>query len=317
VSWRLVFLINIPLAVVTVAIALRHVPETRSSIQAPLDIPGAALITIALGAISYAAIEHNGTTSLVAAGIGIVALIGFIAVEHLSSHPMLPLGLFRSSQFTGTNITTLAVYAGLGGSLFLLVLRLQVSLGYSALEAGASLVPFTVIMLLLSPIAGQVGQRIGAHIPLTVGPLVAAAGTFVLGGVAAGDTYLTDVLPGIIVLGVGMAITVAPLTAAVLGSVGDDMAGVASGVNNAVARFAGMIAVAALPGLAGIAAGGSIADGLDSGYETAIRIAAVSTAVGGVAAALLVGRTARVRPMIHPAVGVACNDPGLVVQSQH
>ena len=139
--------------------------------------------------------------------------------------------------------------------MFLLVLRLQVSLDYSALAAGASLVPFTVIMLLLSPFAGQLGQKIGARIPLTVGPLVAAVGLFLLSGVDAGDSYLRDVLPGVVVLGVGMAITVAPLTAAVLGSVGDDMAGVASGVNNAVARFAGMLAVAALPALAGIATG--------------------------------------------------------------
>ena len=313
VSWRLVFLINIPLAAATIWISIRHVPETRSSRHAPIDIPGAALITVALAGISYAAIDHGSNAATVAAIVGALALIAFLVVEHRSTHPMLPLRLFRSPQFTGTNLTTLAVYAGLGGALFLLVLRLQVSLGYSALEAGASLVPFTIIMLLLSPFAGQFGQRIGARLPLTVGPIVAAAGMFALSQVGAGDSYLRDVLPGVIVLGVGMAITVAPLTAAVLGSVGDDMAGVASGVNNAVARFASMLAVAALPGLAGIATGGSLADSIDSGYETALRIAAMFTAVGGVIAAFLVGRTAEVRLTAHPGIGQACQDAGVLV----
>jgi hypothetical protein len=139
---------------------------------------------------------------------------------------------------------------------------------------------------------------------------------FALSQVGVGDSYLRDVLPGVIVLGLGMAITVAPLTAAVLGSVGDDMAGVASGVNNAVARFASMLAVAALPGLAGIATGGSLADSIDAGYETALRIAAVSTAVGGVIAALLVGRTAQVRPTAHPGIGQSCQDAALLVHEQ-
>ena len=305
-SWRLVFLINVPLAAATIWISIKHVPETRSSIRSPLDIPGAALVTIALAGISYAAIDHGSGASAVAAAVGAIAMIAFLVVEHRSAHPMLPLRLFRSPQFTGTNLTTLAVYAGLGGAMFLVVLRLQVTLGYSALQAGASLVPFTVIMLLLSPFAGQLGQKIGARLPLTVGPLVAAAGLLLLGGIEAAHSYLSDVLPGVIVLGVGMAITVAPLTAAVLGSVGDDMAGVASGVNNAVARFAGMLAVAALPGLAGIATSGSLADSMDRGYQTAMRIAGVCTALGGVAAACLVGRTAIVHPTAHPDIGHAC-----------
>ncbi len=174
VSWRLVFLINVPLAAATIWISIRHVPETRSSLHAPIDIPGAAMITVALAGISYAAIDHGSDAALVAAVIGAIALVGFLVVEQRSTHPMLPLRLFRSPQFTGTNLTTLAVYAGLSGGLFLLVLRLQVSLGYSALEAGASLVPFTIIMLVLSPFAGQLGQRVGARIPLTVGPIVSA-----------------------------------------------------------------------------------------------------------------------------------------------
>jgi EmrB/QacA subfamily drug resistance transporter len=314
VSWRLVFLINIPLAAATI-IAARQVPETRSEQRAPLDIAGAALVTVALAAISYAAIDR-GEAALIAAVIGVVALTGFIVVEHRTAHPMLPLVLFRSPQFSGTNMTTLTVYAGLGGATFLLVLQLQVSLGYSALEAGSALVPFTVIMLLLSPIAGRLGQKIGARIPLTVGPILAAIGIFLLAGVAPGDRYLADVLPGVLVLGVGMAITVAPLTAAVLGSVGDDQAGVASGVNNAVARFASLLAVAVLPGVAGIDTGSSVADSLESGYRTALNVAAACTAAGGVVAAFLVGRTAHVRPTAHPSVSHACNDAALIDASR-
>jgi hypothetical protein len=180
------------------------------------------------------------------------------------------------------------------------------------LQAGTSLIPFTIIMLLLSPFAGQVGQRIGARLPLTVGPIVAGVGIYLLGRLGPGDSYVSDVLPGVVVLGLGMAITVAPLTAAVLGSVGDELAGVASGVNNAVARFAGMLAVAALPGLAGIATDGPIADSLDEGYATAINIAAVCTAAGGLVAAVLVGRTAAVRPTAHPSVEHACNDAAVL-----
>ena len=311
VSWRLIFLINVPLAAAAIWIAIRHVPETRSSTRVPLDTTGAGLVTIGLAALSYAAIEHEGSASVVAAAIGVLALGAFLFVERASSHPMLPLGIFRSRQFSGTNLTTLAVYAGLSGAIFLVVLRLQVSLGYSALEAGASLVPFTLVMLTLSAAAGRLGQRVGARIPMTVGPLVAAFGILLLSGVAPGDEYLTAVLPGVAVFGLGMAITVAPLTAAVLGSVGDEMTGIGSGVNNAVARLAGLLAVAVLPALAGIAADGPIELSLDRGYGTALRIAAIVTALGGVIAALAVRETSRVRPVAHPSHLQACHDPCL------
>lgn len=311
VSWRLIFLINIPLAATALAIAVRHVPETRSPTRQPQDVTGAALVTLALAGVSYAAIEHRGPASVLAAAIGIGALVAFLFVERASTHPMLPLRVFRTRQFSGTNLTTLAVYSGLGGALFLLVLRLQVSLDYSALEAGAALVPFTVLMLLLSPAAGQLGQRIGARLPMTVGPLVAGAGIFLLSRTSSGDTYATGVLPGVLVFGMGMALTVAPLTAAVLGGVGEELTGVASGVNNAVARLAGLLAVAALPALAGIATGGSIAAGLDSGFATALRIAAGVTALGGVVAAVAVRETSRVQPTPQPSVFHACQDPGL------
>lgn len=311
VSWRWIFLINVPLAVVAILIAVRHVPETRSITENRLDVTGATLITAGLAGISYFAIEHDGAASIVAGLVGVAAIVGFLLVERSSSHPMLPLGIFRSRQFSGTNLTTLAVYAGLSGAMFLVVLRLQVSLGYSALEAGASLVPFTVIMLVLSPLAGELGQRIGARLPMTVGPIVAAIGVLLLGEVSAGDHYLSAVLPGIVVFGVGMAVTVAPLTAAVLGSVGDEMTGVGSGVNNAVARLAGLLAVAALPALAGIATDESLATSLDTGYATALRVSAVTMVVGGLVAFAVVRTTSSVRTPTQPSVYHPCHDPCL------
>ncbi|HVM41228.1 MAG TPA: MFS transporter, partial [Acidimicrobiia bacterium] len=252
VSWRLIFLVNLPLAAAAFAVTRRHVPETRAPVRQRQDVPGAALITLALGCLSYAAIEQGSGVSPAVALVGAAALVAFVLVERASTHPMLPLHVFRRPQFSGANVTTLAVYAGLGGGLFFLVLRLQVSLGYSALEAGAALTPFTLVMLAFSPAAGQLGQGMGARLPMTLGPIVAGAGLFALGGVGPGDTYVSGVLPGVLVFGAGMTLTVAPLTAAVLGSVGSELAGLASGVNNAVARLAGLLAVAALPALAGI-----------------------------------------------------------------
>ena len=308
-SWRLIFLINVPIAAVAGVIAVRHVPDTRDPRQRPLDAWGAVLATVALGSLSFAAIEHHGAASIAAAVLAALAGVAFLWVEHTSVHPMLPLGMFRSRQFTGANITTFAVYAGLGAGLFLLVVRLQVSLGYSALEAGASLVPFTVLMLVLSPGAGQLGQRIGARLPMTVGPLVAGVGLLLLSRIAPGDRYATTVLPAVIVFGCGMALTVAPLTAAVLAAVGDALTGTASGVNNAVARFAGLLAVAILPALAGMGSTGSIAASLDAGYAEAMRIAAAVCALGGVAAAVLIRNTARVRSVVQASPFTACNDP--------
>jgi EmrB/QacA subfamily drug resistance transporter len=308
-SWRLIFLINVPLAAVAIWVTLRHVPETRSADSQPLDIPGAILVTVGLAGISYAAIERNGAASAAAGLIGAAAIVAFLLLERTSSHPMLPLTVFRSRQFTGANLTTFAVYAGLGGALFLVVLRLQVSLGYDALEAGASLGPFTVLMLLVSPAAGQLGQRIGPRIPMTVGPLVAACGLVLFGQIGPGDSYISSVLPAVLMFGFGMALTVAPLTAAVLGSVGDGQAGIASGVNNAVARLAGLLAVAILPALAGIATDESLATSLDTGYSTALRIAAGLCAAGGVISAVLVRDAASVRNTVHPAVTSACQDP--------
>lgn len=287
VSWRLIFLINLPLTALAVLAALR-IPETQAAEQNPVDYSGGGLVTVSLAGISYACIEHRGALSLVSALAGVVALAAFLARERSAAHPMLPLRIFRFAQFSGANATTLAVYAGLSGAMFLVILRLQESLHYSALEAGAAFAPFSVIMLVLSPSAGALGQRIGPRLPMTLGPLITAVGMYLLGSVDPGDHYVSAVLPGVLIFSIGMSLTVAPLTTAVLASVSDDLSGAASGVNNAVARLGGLIAVAILPALAGIRTTGSIAQSLDAGYGAALTIASAVAAAGGVIALLTV-----------------------------
>src|SRR2546421_6575145 len=179
-SWRLVFLINVPITAVAIAVALRHVPETRDETAGRrVDTPGAVAATIGLAAACYAIIEgtrHVGPVTLAAAIVGVVSLAGFVVIERRRPQPMLPLGLFPSRQFTGANLTTLSVYAGLGATTFIVILELQLGVGYSALAAGVALFPLTLIMLLLSARFGALAQRIGARLPMTIGPAVVAAG---------------------------------------------------------------------------------------------------------------------------------------------
>ncbi|HEX2185669.1 MAG TPA: DHA2 family efflux MFS transporter permease subunit, partial [Chloroflexota bacterium] len=257
VSWRLIFLLNIPLAALTVAVAMRHVPESADPTAVPgLDLGGAVLATMGLAGCTYALIEAPAagpsaavwTTGL----LGVAALGGFFAVEARSSHPMLPLEIFASRRFTSANAVTFAVYAALGGAFFLLVVHLQQVLGYSALEAGVATLPITVLMLALSSRAGRLAQRVGPRWPMTAGPLLVAAGLALMTRMDVGSGYLLDVLPAVVVFGLGLALTVAPLTATVLAAADARHAGVASGVNNAVARVAGLLAVAALPAVAGL-----------------------------------------------------------------
>ena len=239
VSWRLVFLINIPLAAVCVWITLRHVPESHDpDATGHPDYLGAGTATVGLAGVVFALIEgpkEGWPAGIVLAGvIGVAALIAFPLIEQRRRHPLVPLGIFRSRQFSGANLTTFAVYAGLGVATFLLVLQLQTVLDYSAIEAGSALLPITVFMLLFSARFGRLAQRIGPRLPMTIGPFVVAFGLFLLSFVADGTSYWTGVLPAVSVLGFGLAITVAPLTAAVLAAVDDHHVGVASGVNNAV-----------------------------------------------------------------------------------
>ncbi|MCX2753696.1 MULTISPECIES: MFS transporter [unclassified Gordonia (in: high G+C Gram-positive bacteria)] len=310
-SWRWTFLLSVPLALGALWIAIRHVPESRGApSNARLDVAGALAMTVGLAGVIYALIEGpsngwNGVT--VAAGVvGVVALVGFVVIESRVPAPLLPLGLFRSSQFTGANLTTLLVYAALGGALFLLALQLQQSLGYSAFEAGAAMFPSTFIMLFGSPVVGKLAQRTGPRLPMTVGPLIAAGGFALMSRVEPGSGYVDSVLPGVLLFGLGMTVTVAPLTSAALAAVDDALAGTASGVNNAVARLAGLLAVAVLPAVAGIDAGPG--DPLGDGFRTAMYICAACCAVGGLVAACTIRSSTDVRPQVRAGVDTACQD---------
>ena len=260
-SWRVVFLINIPLAAIVVAVALRHVPESRDPDAArSLDVAGAVTAAAGLAGLTYGftawpALGATSATVRAALALGAAGMLGFVLTERRSHHPMLPLGVFRSRVFTAANLVTFAVYAALGGVLFLLVLNLQVVAGFDPLAAGTALLPVTVLMLLFSARAGALAERIGPKLPMTLGPVVCAGGLFLLAHVGPDASYVRSVLPGVVALGLGLALTVAPLTATALGSVDERHAGIASGVNNAVARAAGLLAVATLPLAAGLGAG--------------------------------------------------------------
>jgi EmrB/QacA subfamily drug resistance transporter len=290
-SWRLIFLINLPLAAATVAIALRHVPETRDeTATGKLDVAGAALATLALGGVTFGLISAGSRgfgDATVLAGLiaGVVCLVAFVEVERRSSHPMLPPGIFASLRFTGANLVTVVVYGALGTATFLVVVYLQEVLGYSALRAGAALLPMTVLMLTLSGYAGSLSERIGARIPMTIGPLLMSCGFLLMLRIKPGAGYVSAVLPAIVVLGLGLVSTVAPLTATVLSSVEDHHAGIASGVNNAVARSAQLMAVAAIPLAAGIT-GDAYRDpvAFSNGFRTAMWISASLSAAGAVLA---------------------------------
>ncbi|MFF3325694.1 MFS transporter [Streptomyces sp. NPDC002889] len=248
-GWRWIFLLNVPLAALCVPVALRHVPESRDpQASGSFDVLGAVLGAVALGLVTYALIG----SSWWAGALGIAAGAAFVAVEWRRPDPMLPLSIFRLRQFTAVNLVTLCVYAAFGGFFFLAALQLQVVVGYSALGAGTALLPVTLLMLLLSAKSGELGERIGPRIPLTVGPLLCAAGMMLMLRAGEGASYFTDVLPALLVLSLGMVTLVAPLTATVLAAVDTGRAGIASGINNAAARAAGLLAVAALPLLAGM-----------------------------------------------------------------
>jgi EmrB/QacA subfamily drug resistance transporter len=256
-GWRWVFLLNVPLALLCAPIALRHVPESGDGRRdhARFDVSGAALGALSLALVTYALIEaREGSLAVaVTAVAGVAAGALFIRVERRNPDPMVPPAIFTASrQFTAVNLVTLCVYAAFGGFFFLAALQLQVVVGYTALGAGTALLPTTALMLLLSARSGALADRIGPRTPLTVGPLLCAAGMMLMLRVGEGTSYGADILPALLVLGLGMVTLVAPLTATVLASVDTARAGLASGINNAAARAAGLIAVAALPLITGM-----------------------------------------------------------------
>jgi EmrB/QacA subfamily drug resistance transporter len=298
VSWRAVFLINIPVGVIVIAMANRHLPETSDPTAAGrLDFRGAALGALGLAGTTYALIEApgQGASALVlVAGIGgVLSLVSFLFAERRSPNPMMPLRMFSSRQFSGANLVTFLVYAALGGFFFLFVSFLQISMGYSPIGAGAASMPVTALMLVLSARSGALAQRIGARIPLTVGPLVIALGLILMTGIEPGDSYLTDVLPAVTVFGLGLTLVVAPVTSTVLAAADARHAGVASGINNAVSRVGGLLAVAVLPVIAGLT-GDSFYDQtkMTDGFHTAMLACAGLSAAGGIVAWLTISPAA-------------------------
>jgi EmrB/QacA subfamily drug resistance transporter len=301
-GWRLVFFINLPLAAVVLVVAARRVPETKSPGPVPrLDVKGAVCISGALAGITYGLIQasSSGWASapvLVPLGVGLVLLGLFIGVEATEAQPMLPLGVFASRQFSAANAVTFVVYAALGGLLFLMPSVLQVVHGYSPVAAGTSLLPVTFIMLLLSSRSGALAARIGPRLQMTVGPLVIAASLALFTRIGGSGDYLTAVLPAVVVFGFGVAINVAPLTATALAAAPADHAGIASAVNNDVARAAGLIAVAVLPSLAGITGQSYLHPAaLAHGFKVAAMMAAVFCAAGGVLAFFTIRNPPRVQ----------------------
>ena len=282
-DWRWIFLINAPLAAFTVVVALKFVPETRGESDGRFDVPGAVLAALFLAGLTYWLIEWRTSFALLALAVGVVAGIAFLVVEHRTAHPMMPLSMFASRDFSAANAMTLLVYAALGAIMFFLVIDLQTVLGYGALEAGLATLPLTVIMLFLAARGGELGARIGPRIPMTVGPLVMAVGVAWLSRVGPGTSYWVGVLPPVVVFGLGLSLMVAPLTMTVLAAAPDDRAGIASGVNNAVARAGSLLAVAALPVAVGLS-GDQYADPVvfDGAYGKALLICAALLAVGGV-----------------------------------
>lgn len=287
VGWPYIFWINVPIAAAIIVITMRHVPESRDR-QAShrFDLLGATLGAVGLGAITYALIESSSrpaSTITIATVIGIVTMAAFVVSQRRVANPMIPLAIFASRVFNASNLLTLLVYGALGALSFLLVLQLQVVAGYTPLVAGLATLPITIVMLFLSGRSAALASRIGPRPQMTLGPILCAGGALLLLSVDSETSYWIDVLPGMMVFALGLSCLVAPLTATVLAAAPDRWAGIASGVNNAVARAGSLLAVAALPVAVGLS-GNDYEDPItfNEGYQTAMIVCAVLLALGGV-----------------------------------
>jgi EmrB/QacA subfamily drug resistance transporter len=298
-GWRWAFLLNLPLAVLVVLVAARHVPESRDeSEHHGFDVLGAVLAALTLAGLTYALTEAPARGSklpaVIAGVVGVAAGVAFVLVERRRSggrgaSPMLPLDIFRSRQFTAVNVVTFIVYGGMSVQFFLLVVDLQVVAGYSPIVAGTGLLPVTILMLLLSSRMGALAQRVGPRYPMTAGLILAAVGMALTFRIGPHASYVADVLPAALVFGLGLSMVVAPLTATVLATADIQHAGVASGVNNAVARAAGLLAVAGIPPAVGLTGTAYNDPGVfNDGFHRAMLIAAVLLLVGAVVTFLMV-----------------------------
>jgi EmrB/QacA subfamily drug resistance transporter len=309
-SWRWVFFINLPVAAAVLAITARHVPESRDPTSTGrIDAAGAALAVVFLAGLTYGLIEAptRGWSSPAVVACLVVAAVTapvFLVLEHRRSHPMLPLGLFRSRQFTGANAVTFAVYGALGGALFLLPVELQIVKGYTPLESGVALLPLTLVMLVFSARSGALSARIGPRLQMTVGPLIVACGLVLLTRATDPGSYWAQVFPAVLLFAIGMTVTVAPLTSTAMGAAPAEHSGVASAINNVVARAAALLAVAVLPLLAGLTGAAALSSTeLAGGFRTAMLISAAICAAGGVLAALTIRN-----PVRRPAGGGPAKD---------
>ena len=292
-SWRWIFLINLPVGVVVLLLSVRHVPESRDP-HAPdsIDVRGGILAALMLAGVTYALIEGPSVGwgdpwVVVLLVVGVLAGVAFVFAERSSRAPMLPLFVFRERQFTVTNAVTFVIYAALGGVLFLLPVALQVVGHYTPLQSGAALLPLTAIMLVLSPRSGRLASRIGPRLQMSVGPVLTAVGVALFGRFGDDHRYLTGILPAVLIMGLGLATTVAPLTTTAMGSLPEERSGLASAVNNDVARVGSLVAVAILPALAGITGRSYLHPSeLTSEFVTAMLIAAAWCFAGGVIAAV-------------------------------
>ena len=290
-SWRYIFLINMPVALAVILVSLRHVPESANpEATGRIDTFGSGLVVAALVGVSYGLVEGPdlGWTSaavLGTLGAGVVAFALFIAVERRITNPVVPFSIFRSRQFTGTNLVTLLIYGVMGAMFFLLPIELQQVAHYTPTGAGAALLPVTFLMLFLSARSGQLASRIGPRLQMSVGPIVVAIGLALFARVGPSGSYIADVLPAVLVFGLGLTITVAPLTATALSSAPATRTGLASAVNNTVARAGSLLAVAILPALAGITGSSYLHPGqFEDGFTRAAFISALVCACGGVLA---------------------------------